>query len=88
MSNSKRKEIINKTGGISDALEFGSSKMPSIYSFHDIDPMLSDDSEEPDDRHLLGICNVTMEEFELFFGSKIQDTNDDTDDSEWEEAES
>ena len=73
---------------ISDALELGSSKMTSTDPLHDIDPMLSDGIEPPDDCHLLAICDVTVEEFELLCGSKIQDSNDDTDDSEWEEAES
>ena len=52
--------------------------------------MLSDDIEQPDDCHdyLLKICDVTVEEFELLCGSKIEDSDDDTDDSEWEEAES
>ena len=48
MTNSKGKEIIDnewKAADISDALELGSSKMPSIDPFHDIDPMLSDDIE-------------------------------------------
>ena len=67
---------------ISDALELGSSKMPSIDHFHDIDPMLSDDIEQPDDC-LLAICDVTVEEFELLCGSKIQDSDGDTDD--WDE---
>ena len=44
--------------------------------------MLSDDIEQPDDCHLLEICDVTVEEFELLCRSKIEDT----DDSEWEEA--
>ena len=74
--------------GIYDALELGSSKMPSIDSLHDIDPMLSDDIEQPDDCHLFAICDVTVEEFELLCESKIQDSDNDTDDSEWEEAES
>ena len=77
-----------KAAGISDALEIGSSKMPSIDPFHDIDPMLSDDIEQPGDCHLLAICDVTVEEFELLCGSRIQDSDDGTDDSEWEEAES
>ena len=62
--------------------------MPSIDPLHDIDPMLSDDIEQPDDCHLLEICDVTVEEFELLCGSKIEDSDDDTDDSEWQEAES
>ena len=91
MTTSKGKEIIDngwKAAGISDALELGSSKMPSIDPFHDIDPMLSDDIEQPDDCHLLAICDVTVEEFDLLCGSRIQDSDDETDDSEWEEAES
>ena len=58
--------------------------MPSIDPLHDIDPMLSDDIEQPDDCHLLEICDVTAEEFELLFGSKIEDSDDDTDESEWQ----
>ena len=44
--------------------------------------MLSDDF----DCNLLAICDVTVEEFELLCGRKIQDSDDDTDDFEWEEA--
>ena len=91
LTTSKRKEIIDngwKAAGISDALELGSSKMPSIAPFHDIVPIVSDDIKQPDDCNLLAICDVTVEEFELLCGSKIQDSDDDTDDSEWEEAES
>ena len=62
--------------------------MPSIDTLHDIDPMLSDGIEQPDDCHLLEICDVTVEEFELLCGNKIEDGDDDTDDSESEEAES
>ena len=58
--------------------------MPSIDPFQDIDPMLSN-VEQSDDSHLLAICDVTIEEFEALCGSKIQESDDDTD-SEWEEA--
>ena len=37
---------------------------------------------------ILIFCDVTMEEFELFYGSKIQDSDDDAGDSEWEDEES
>ena len=40
--------------GISDALQLGSSKMPLIDTLHDIDPMLCDDIEQPDDCHSFG----------------------------------
>ena len=50
--------------------------------------MLSIDIEQPDDCHLFANCDVTVEEFELLCGSKIQNSDDDNDDSEWEEAES
>ena len=56
MTTSKGKEIIDngwKAAGISDALELGSSKMPSIDPLHDIDSMLSNDIEQPGDCHLL-----------------------------------
>ena len=74
MTTSKWKKIIDngwKAAGISDALELGSSKMPSIDPFHDIDPIVSDDIEQFDDCHLLVICDVTVEKFELLCGSKI-----------------
>ena len=90
MTTSKGKEIINsgwKGAGISDALELGSSKMPSIDPFDDIDPMLSDCNEQCDDRHLLAVCDVSAEQFEALCSRKIQESDDDTDDSEWEEAE-
>ena len=54
--------------------------------------MLGDNSESID-RHLLALCDVTTEEFELLCDKKLGPENDDavTDDrtdSEWEEAES
>ena len=48
--------------------------------------MLSD-IEQPAD-FLLEIYDVKVEEFELLCASKIQDSDDYTDDSEWEEADS
>ena len=67
------------------------SKLPPIASFHDIDPMLGDESESSH-RHLLALCDVTAQEFELFCGKKPGPENDDAvaddeTDSEWEEAE-
>ena len=76
-----------KDAGICDALELGSSKMPSIDPFDDIDQMLSDGNEQSDDRHLLAVCDVSAEQFEALCGRKIQESDDDTDDSEWKEAE-
>ena len=61
--------------------------MPSIDPFDDIDPMLSDGNEQSDDRHLLAVCDVSAEQFKALSGRKIQESDDDTDDSEWEEAE-
>ena len=90
MSTSKRKEIIDsgwKSAGIFDALQLGSSKMPSIDPFQNIDPILSNNIEKSDDSHLLAICDVTAEEFEALCGSKIEESDDDDTDSEWEEAE-
>ena len=94
MATSKGKEIIHsgwKAAGISDAVKLGSSKLPPIDPFHDIDPMLGDESESSN-RHLLALCDVTTEEFKLLCGKKLGPENDDavTDDetdSEWEEAE-
>ena len=50
------------------------------------------DERESSNRHLLALCDVTAEEFELLCGKKLGPENDDavTDDktdSEWEEAE-
>ena len=66
-------------------------KVTAIDPFHDIDPMLGDVSESSN-RHLLALCHVTAQEFELLSGKKLGPENDDavTDDktdSEWEEAE-
>ena len=88
MSTPKGKEIIDsgwKSTAIFDALELGSSKMPSIDPFQDIHPILSNDVEQSDDSYLLANCDVTVEEFEALCGSKIQESDDNTD-SEWEEA--
>ena len=92
MTTSKGKEIIDsgwKAAGISDAVKLGSSKLPPIDPFHEIDPMLGDESESSN-RHLLALCDV--KEFELLCDKKLGPENDDavTDDetdSEWEEAE-
>ena len=94
MTTSKGKEIIDsgwKAAGISDAVKLGSSKLPPIDPFHDIDPMLGDESKSRN-RHSLAFYDVTAEEFEMLCGKKLGSENDDpvTDDemdSEWEEAE-
>ena len=94
MTTSKGKEIIDrewKGVGISDAVKLGSSKLPPIDPFHDIDPMLGDKSVSSN-RHLLALCDITAEEFELICGKKLGPENDDTvtddeTDSEWAEAE-
>ena len=73
MTTSKGKEIIDsgwKAAGISDAVKLGSSKLPPIDPFHDIDPMLGDESESSN-RHLLALCDVTDEEFELLCAKKL-----------------
>ena len=76
MTTTKGKYIIDggwKASGIFDAIPLGSEKMPSIDPFRDIDPMLGDDNRQVDDNsHLLAVCDVTIEEFELLRGSKIQ----------------
>ena len=41
--------------------------------------------KQSDDSHLLTICDVTVDEFEALCGSKIQESDDNTD-LEWEEA--
>lgn len=46
------------------------------------------DNEQPDNYNLLPICDASTEEFELFYGSKTQYSDDDAGDSEWEDAES
>ena len=94
MATSKGKEIIDsewKAAGISDAVKLGLSKLPPTDPFHNIDPMLGDESGSSD-WHLLALCDVTAEEFELLRGRKLGPENDDavTDDetdSEWEEVE-
>ena len=94
MTTSKGKETIDsgwKTAGISDAVKLGSSKLPPIHPFHDIDPMLGDESESSN-RNLLGLCDVTGAESEFLCGKKLGPETDDavTDDetdSKWEEVE-
>ena len=61
--------------------------MPSIDPFDDIDPMLSHGNEQSDDCHLLAVCDVSAKQFEELWSRKKQESDDDTDDSEWEEAE-
>ena len=48
--------------------------------------MLGDEIESSN-RHLLALCDVTAEEFELLCGTKLGPENDDETYSEWEEAE-
>ena len=75
----KRKRTIDsgwKAADVSDAVKLGSSKLPPINPFHDIDPMLGDESESIN-RHLLALCDVTTEEFELLYGKKLGPENDD-----------
>lgn len=67
MSMSKGKEIIDsggKSAGVFCALELGSSKMPLIDHFEDLDPMLSNDVEQYSDSHLFEVWDVTAEESE------------------------
>ena len=48
MTTSEGKEIIDsgwKAAGISDAAKLGSSRLPPIDPFHDIDSMLADESQ-------------------------------------------
>ena len=92
---SRGKEIIDsgwKATCISDTVKLGSSKLPPIDPFHDIDAMLGDESESST-CHLMALCDVTAKEFELLCGKKLGPENDDavTDDEtdlEWEDAES
>ena len=93
MTTSKGKEVNSgwKAAGISDAVKLDSSKLPPIDPFRDIDLILGDESESSN-RHLLALCDVTVEEFELLCGKKLGPENDDavTDDetdSKWEETE-
>ena len=91
MTTEKGKDLIDggqKASGIFDAIKLGSEKMPSIDPFHDIDPLLGDDDRKVcDNSHLLAVCDVTVVEFELLCGGKIQQyekDGDDETDSEWE----
>ena len=95
MTTTKGKDIIDGGGKLPESLMLLSSvqkrKMPSINPFRDVDPVLGDDDRQVDDNsHLLAVCDVTVEEFELLCGSKIQryigkdgETYGETD-SEWE----
>ena len=93
MTTTKGKDIIDggwKASTIFDAIKLRSEKMASIDPFRGIDPILGDDDRQVDDNsHLVAVCDVTAEEFELLCGSKIQryidedgETDDETD-SEW-----
>ena len=79
MTTSKGKEIIIsgwKAAGVSDAAKPSSSKLPPLDPFHDIDPVLSDESESSN-RHLLVLYYVTAEELKLLCGKKLGPENDD-----------
>ena len=91
MTTEKGKDLIVggwKASGIFDAIKLGSEKVPSIDPFHDIDPLLGDDDRQVgDNSNLLAVYDVTVEEFELLCGGKIQryeEDSDDETDSEWE----
>ena len=73
MSTSKGKEVIEsgwKAAGIYDAIKVGSEKMPPIDPFKDIDPLLNENSEPNNNQHLLPVCDITVEKFELLCGYK------------------
>ena len=83
--------VVGKLPDIFDAIKLGSEKIPFINSFRGIDPLLDvDDRQGDNNRHLLAVCDVTVEKFELLCGSKLQryigedgETDNETD-SEWE----
>ena len=70
MTTSKGKEIIDsgwKAAGISDAVKLGSSNLPPIDPFNDIDPILPTEGEMGN-QHLLPISDISPEEFNLLCG--------------------
>ena len=92
----KGKKIIDggwKASGISDASKLGSQKIAIYRSLPWNWPNgLGDNADQAadDNSHLLPVCDVTVEEFELLCGGKIQRELTDyetDDDSEWEEEE-
>ena len=94
MTTSKDKEIIDsgwKAAGISDAVKLGSSNLPPIDPFNDIDPILPTEGETGN-QHLLPISDISPEEFNLLCGKMStvivdDDVTDEDTDSEWEEME-
>lgn len=89
VSTPRGKEIIGsgwKNAGIFDALELGSTKLPSIDPFQDIDPMLSNDVKQSDDNHLLAICDVTADEL-CYVEARFKKVTPHDTDSKYEDAE-
>lgn len=90
MTNAQDKEIIDigwKAAGIADADRLGSSELPPIDPFNNIDPTFEG---EPDicKQHLLPIADISPEKFEILCGRRGDMIADDIsdEDSEWDES--
>ena len=78
-----KKIVLNgwKAAGIYDALKLGGSKLPSIDPFHDIDPLILENSV---DTNVEAVCQLEEEEIEAFCPPNIVDEYDnDSEDEEW-----
>ena len=85
MTSSKGKNIIEsgwRAAGITDAIRLGSKNLPPFDPFHEIDPLLDDNTTES--QQLQAICGLTLEEKQIGYSPAIND--EDSDDSDWERS--
>ena len=76
--------IINgwKTAGIHDALQLGSSNLPNIDPFHDIDPLVEDGV--PIETNLEAVCQLEKEQLDCFVTRQEEDDICEDEDDVWE----
>ena len=76
--------IINgwKTAGIHDALQLGSSNLPNIDPFHDIDPLVEDGV--PIETNLEAVCQLEKELLDCFVTRQEEDDISEDEDDVWE----
>ena len=85
MTSSKGKNITEsgwRAAGITGAICLGSKNLPPIDPFHEIDPLLDDNTTES--QQLQAICGLTLEEKQIGYSPAINDEA--SDDSDWERS--
>lgn len=73
-----------KEAGIFDALRLGSSKLPNIDPFHDIDPLVVE-NDTIAETNLEAVCQLEQEQLECFCARQVDEEDDDCEDDDvWE----